>query len=392
MIFAASVVGALFAVMVDPPLERWRTRLMFILCCGAAVLAKNVAGVLPVVIWGLTLLARDRSGWPGAIRWCQVGAGILAIVLPWHLYQAVVHPQWFWADYVQVQLLGFGLTPPAQSSAESNLWFYSKRIFLTDPFLVLFALSALPALLADLRKRRPVPAVLLLCWFVTMCVSLIAFGYRNLPYALNLIPPLAVLGALYAPGGVWRIPVLCVVLAGKALLPTAPFGLPVRAPEPIPSVEAMQHYAGMSRPNELIFVSPDDEFYSSTLRLPRIRYAFLDPSGVVIRYAPHFAYLGITVTVDQFLHYEALREGFTRRLQEWGVSTAEPLATAIVAKSESEIVRLAESCPHADFFLPSALLARVESSIRQTHLVVPAGHGRVFLLARETYASHRAGF
>ena len=294
-----------------------------------------------------------------------------------------------WADYVQVQLLGFGLKPSSQSTSESQLWFYGKRLASTDPILIAFAALGLPALWKDLRERRSSAAVLFVCWIIVMSGALLVFRYRNLSYALSLIPPLAALGALYAPGGSWRILVLSAAMVGKMFFHEAAFGLPQEAAEPIPSAAALRAYAERDRPHDLIVVAPDDEFYSATLPLRHVRYAFMDEDGVVVRYAPHLAYLGVTVSVDEFLYWEKLYIDHRDRLHTWGSGT-KPLATAIIAKSSSDVGRLAAGRPQSDFFLPQTLLTTLPQEALSNHEIVPAANGRVFLLAREAVSADRS--
>ncbi len=386
MLFAAGVAAALFTLHLDPSLARVRSRCVFAVCSAAGFLAKSVAGFIPLAIWLLFGVLRRGEPRPSLARVVQVCIPVLLLVAPWHVYQIAVHPQWFWADYVQVQLLGFGLQPPAQSTAEPQLWFYVKRVSIIDPILICFAVLAVPAFWRDLRQRKSANALLLAVWLVVVATALLTFRYRNLPYALNLVPPLALLGASYSPGGWWRILPLCAALAAKTVFAGAVCGLPIKATEPIPSAAPLRAYAHRGRPNELIIVSPDDEFYSSTLHLSRLRYAFIDPNRLVIRYAPHFAYLGITVTVEQFLRFDDLRGKFLERLRAWGVQSSEPLATSILAKSAEEIVRLADARPQSDFFLPSDLFGALSTNTLATHEVVFTPNGRIFLLARQSRA------
>jgi hypothetical protein len=376
MLFAASVAAAVFVIRFDHTLTGHRSRWLFALCCAAGILTKNVAGLLPFAIWMVFCVFR-RVPWRVMLE-SVVPVALFTFVLaaPWHLYQLAVHPEWFWADYVEVQLLGFGLRPPVQSSAEPQLWFYWKRLFITDPILVVMALMALPAIWRSIRRRESdeaVDATLLVSWLGVMTFALAAFGYRNLPYALNLIPPLAVMAALFMRGGSWRIVALAGVLVVRLSLYTT---------DPIPSAAALDSYAERGRTNDLIIVAPDDEFYSATLGLPNVRYAFIDNEGIVERYARHLVYLGVTMKAEQFVELERWRDIYSERLRAWGVRTTQPLGTAIVARSQREVGMLAARSVTTDFFLPEELLAVLPPGTRSTHSVVPAANGRVFLLAK----------
>ena len=78
-----------------------------------------------------------------------------AMIAPWHIYQLIAHRQWFWADYVQIQLLGYGIQPPGAGSPESQAAFYFKRLAASDPVLGILLLTALPFLILALRGRKP---------------------------------------------------------------------------------------------------------------------------------------------------------------------------------------------------------------------------------------------
>lgn len=389
MLFVACFASALWTIHKDHWLDLPRTRWLFVTCCACGILAKNVAGLLPIIVWVLFAVwskeAGQRLSWR---RVAEVVAGVILFTAPWHVYQMAVHPQWFWADYVQVQLLGFGLKPPAQSSHETQLWFYAKRLFLTDPLLILFTVAAVPAFVAQLRqKQKRADALLIASWLLVMILSLALFRYRNLPYVLALIPALALLASLYSPGRSWRVAVVAVALLIKVVSPGEVYGLPLTATEPIPSASALKAYADRGRSNDLIVVAPDDEFYSATLGLPAVRYAFVDPNGVVVNYAPHLAYLGVTVSVEQFLAFNSLRDQYAARLKQWGAKSSEALGTAIVADSTSELERLIASRSQTDFFLPGDVFDSLPVQLTATHDIRPAANGRVFLLARPATSS-----
>ena len=76
----------------------------------------------------------------------------------------------------------------------------------------------------------------------------------------------------------------------------------------------MRAYYDLHREAELIVVEGDDEFYSATLPLPHVRYCFLDQRGWTQRFAPHYVYLGITLTAEQFAALPAGLAEFEERL------------------------------------------------------------------------------
>ncbi len=129
---------------------------------------------------------------------------------------------------------------------------------------------------------------------------MLAFRYRNLPYALPLIPALALTAVEYAPRfkARWAWPALAVsaALLFIWLVPVDRWA----APPPIPEARALREYYERGRPQWLFNVAPADEFYSFALPGLRVRYVFVDPAGVVVKYAPHYAWLGITMTGAEF--------------------------------------------------------------------------------------------
>ena len=392
MLFVFWVISALYCLYRDPALENRRFRVGFAACTAAAIMTKSLAGLIPLIVLALRALIwrKDEVSWARA---AQLIAIVVGLAGPWHLYQMLVHPQWFWADYVQVQLIGFGTHPPAQSSDESQIWFYFRRLWDSDPVLMGLAILSLFPLLRKLYQRESLDsallAALLSAWIAVVMGALLAFRYRNLPYALYMIPPLAILAAVYPPR--WlifskyaRTALLSAVFLAKVIFPSQPWGLPLGSAQPLPSAAAIRSYSEQKRPNELIVVSPEDEFYSSSLSLPQVRYAFVDPSGVVASYAPHYVYLGITVTAPEFIHISDLQSEFLTRLRGWGMASSEGLATAIVMQSEADVVELVRARPSSDFLIPSRI---AESLPLETASEALSGHsvknteGAWFLLA-----------
>ena len=72
---------------------------------GLAVMTKWFAGVLPLalLLWAM----------PSLRRWLEAGVGFALVVSPWHLYQLLANHDWFLAEYLGVELLGFALNAPA---------------------------------------------------------------------------------------------------------------------------------------------------------------------------------------------------------------------------------------------------------------------------------------
>ena len=382
ILLAAAMTSALGTLACDPGLEKRASIVVFGASLAAGIMAKNAAGILPVFVLAvLYLLTRRR---PGAGVWKALALAAL-LAAPWHIYQVMVHGQWFWADYVKIQLLAFGLNPPAQPAPEGHAVFYLKRLWLTDPVLSLGAAAAVPVLLRAVWQRKA-EAALLTAWIGVVAVALAAFQYRNLPYLLQLIPPLSLVAAEYSPLAFvkWR-PVMVVVLGaafcGKASFAQSGWGLSYTRPAPLPAAAALLWYAELDRANELIAVDSDDEFYAAVLPLPRVRYCFIDPNHVVLRYAPHYGTLGITVSAAQFGQLDRWEPQFLGQLRDWGLDSTEPIATGIYAESAEDVLRMIATHSGSDFYLPKELMGTVQAARDTAHRIYPLSNGRFFLLA-----------
>jgi hypothetical protein len=157
-----------------------------------------------------------------------------------------------------------------------------------------------------------------------------------LPYLLYAIPPLCITSAVYALPRLITRPALAVValvaaFGVKAASPSEAWGVPYGSVEAVSSAKWFRWYAEQRRPNELIAVNSDDEFYGTALPIPKIHYCYLDPDQLASRYAPHYAFLGITVSTAQFLDLDRWEPQFRERLARWGLASSAPIATNIMS-------------------------------------------------------------
>lgn len=388
MLLAFAMIGALWTFDDDPELARPRSVFLFGGFLAIGMMAKNVAGLLPLAVVVLAcLLYRQRPPLVNLAKSCAVTALLIA---PWHLYQVISHPRWFWADYVKIQLLEFGLNPPAQPSDDGPVWFYLKRFVLTDPLLALLSVAALPFLVRAVRAGKR-EAALLLSWIMVAGGALLVFHYRNLPYLLYSIPPLCIAVAVYVVPRIARRPqfaafALAAIFCYKAVDGSQVWGLPFRSTASVSSANWFRWYAKQQRPNELVAVNSDDEFYATALPIAKIHYCYLDPGQLARRYAPHYAYLGITVDTAQFNHLERWEPEFRERLLDWGLHTVSPIATNIMAASVKEIVDLVETHAHSDFYLPASIVAALSTDVISARRLVHLSADRFFLLAPDSEA------
>ncbi|PYT26321.1 MAG: hypothetical protein DMG57_22280 [Acidobacteria bacterium] len=124
MLLVASTTGAVASLYGDRTLSRTSSFWGFALCTAAGVMAKNVSGGLPVLVVLLYCVLAPKNERPRLSRIASNRGSARAH----DLYQIFVHPKWFWADYVEVQLLGSGISPPGQMSGDGPVWFYLRRL------------------------------------------------------------------------------------------------------------------------------------------------------------------------------------------------------------------------------------------------------------------------
>jgi hypothetical protein len=327
---------------------------LFGVATGAAIMTKALAGLLPVII--LVLFWRKRF-------WLACGIAA-AIAVPWHLYQLYAHPHWFWAEYVLGEHVTWGFNAPHQTTGESQLGFYAKRLLLLDPVLLV-------ATIAAIRRSR-----LLLTWAGVLLVTSVAWQYRNAAYLLPLVPVMAIMAATAIPKR-FAHPALAVaagIFVLKVFMPQATWGIPFSPESVNPSHAALDAYAAKHRANELILVEPDDEFYSADLALPRVRYVYVDMRPERPKMPLDFEYLGITVTAAEFAKLDVRK--YAPRLREFDLDSTAPVATVILARSAEEVGSLIDANPSRDFFVPPEFASPAHDRWQ------PSG-ARVFLLARE---------
>lgn len=369
---------AMLALVVDPLLDRLSSRVCFGVAAGSAVMAKSVVGVLPIVALLLYAVVLDVIHRPGIRRVVQPMLIALVIAAPWHLYQMAVHGKWFWAEMFQQQLVSVGVT---ESTGESGLpLLYLRRLLEMDPVLCLLTAFALAGAIRAFRQRDAIAAVTL-SWTIVVVCALAAFRGRSVSYLVLLIPVLCVLAARYPLRFLdRRWPVMVAVLVGafgiRAAVDGHSWSMPYSV-TPIPTDAGMRWYYRQSRDTELIVAEPDDGFYSMTLPLKRVRYAFV---GAGTGLAPYFSYLGIAVTVDQFRQLPTLAPVFSQRLASWGVFSTEPIASTIVLSSADGIRALVHARPDADFNIPDGWESMLPPEMKGSYDTWPSAH-RLFLLA-----------
>lgn len=389
ILLVACLVLAFWAFSLDTTMQNRRAFYGFAIGVALAILTKSIAGLLPFGVVGLFWLVARPEDKPRIWRVVQAGMVALAIILPWHLYQLMVHYQWFLAEYLGVQLLAFGAKPP-QTSQENQILFYLTRLVYSDPELALIAALALPALVMALRKRTDTLAILLSAWLVVFSAALLIFQYRSVQYMLPLIPALAIVAASYLPALQRRatLAILCAGFAVKAAKPNAVWGLSYASGNTLPTAAALSRYCEQRRATDLIVLDPDDEFYSAVLPLEHVRYGWIDPLESNFALQPHLHWLGITLTADEFRKKGS--DGiYVQRIRSWGLDNPKPIGTGIFAHDIGEMQLLIAARPQSDFLVPRTWLN--PDSIGG-HDIAPASRDRVFLLSKTRPATSVQGW
>src|SRR5260370_36248266 len=119
ILLAVFSTAALYCVVLGPLLQRRSTFLGFSAATAAAIMTKSVAGIIPILVLLLAALWSprvQRLPFRPIVQSCLLTGLFIA---PWHVYQLIAHPRWFWADYFQLELLRIGLQPPVPTTLES---------------------------------------------------------------------------------------------------------------------------------------------------------------------------------------------------------------------------------------------------------------------------------
>jgi 4-amino-4-deoxy-L-arabinose transferase-like glycosyltransferase len=373
------LVSAMCVIAGDPVFQRRWTAIAFGALSGAAVMTKSAAGLLPLLILAVYwMLAgrKERPPWPRVALAFVVAAMVAA---PWHIYEFAVHRDWFVAEYIRFQLLGSGVTAPSRYTEDSNFWFYFRTLLRTDPILLVLWLTSLPWTVIAWKRSNQPQARLLAAWFLVSAFCLGIFGTRAAYYLLPLLPVLVLMSAEFSPLLRGRLAwVTCGVLV---LL----FGvkLDYRA-QSVPPAHALDRYSQLRRTNELLIVSPDDEFYASVIDLPKVRYVYLaplDPSKT----SEFFYRLGMILSSQQFCSLDALMPVYEQRLRSWKLPDGlHPEGTLIDSGAVSELAELIRCSPDRDFMLPEDLRDVARAAAANTHTAAETQSGRFFLLSNNT--------
>jgi hypothetical protein len=310
------------------------------------------------------------------------------VATPWHLYEFVVRRDWFLAEYVRFQLLGSGVTAPSRYTSDTNFWFYLRTLLRTDPILLALWLTGIPWVMLAWKRSEKVQARLLAGWFLIAALGLGVFGTRAAYYLLPLLPALVLISAEFSPLLRGRLAwvtcgVLVLLFGVKVWSDDSSWGLSYGA-QSVPAARALDSYSHLRRTNELLIVSPDDEFYASVIDLSKVRYVYLaplDPSKT----SEFFYRLGMILSSQQFCSLNALMPVYEQRLRSWKLpDDLHPEGTLIDSGAVSELAELIRCSPDRDFMLPEDLRDVARAAAANTHTATESQSGRFFLLSNNT--------
>ena len=385
MLLTLWITLAAFVLGQDLRLQRRWSAFAYGALSGAAIMTKSAAGLIPLMVLGLYWLVAGKQERPAFRRVLIACGSAVVVAAPWHVYEFVVHRDWFVTEYLKIQLIGVGIALPAPAG-EPKLWFYLRALALSDPVLAVLSLTALPALAMAWKGGL---ARLLTSWIAVVAICLAAFSNRSTYYVLPVVPALALLSARFSPlvrgrRTAWLATgILLAVFCVKAGVPDRVWGLDFRQGTTVRAASALDAYARLNRANELVVVSPDDQLYSSVIDLPKVRYAWIAPS---IDYfdTPRFLYwLGIIVTADELCR-PVNDPLYAQRLRAWGAPDSSAMATVAMARSGRELADAIRCSPQRDFFLPDDMESLAREAGLPAHRLVRLGAERFFLLATDS--------
>ncbi len=363
IVLAATTLIALAALIRDPALARRGPCVLFMLAIAAGVLTKSIAGVLPAIAALLFAAVATQRPLAQLRRTALLTGGAILLACPWFVYQIMAHRQWFEADvYFQIVKVG---VESSRSSMPGHIQFYLWRFLYAGPLTLLLSVSAVPALIAESRRRDPL-ALVLLCFLTVLTAALLCFRFESETYITPLVPVAIVIAATRSPLLARRVAVpICALIViafiVKAANPSQAWGLSYESGSTVPASAVLSSYCEERRGNGLYILDVQDQFYALALPLPQVRYGWLDPSGEIPKIRPHLAYLGIVqdaAATSETTLYAA-------RLRAWGVNNPEPLGTAITAKTIQDLVALVLAHPDSDFLISPAIAAALRG--RQPH-------------------------
>lgn len=252
--------------------------------CGLAILSKGLAGLIPVIVGTISLVALPGLG--------SAGIGGLAIFLgvgflvaaPWYIYEAVTNTSLFWSTFVQQQTFARVVSHLEDNRRSGN---YTLRTFMVEtrfwwPVLIALAGIIYVEIRGGIRgavNRIPPSVMLWVLWAATAlgaaCAVQTKLGWYILP---SLIPVALLAGsilgyALNAKGRYRGVPAFVGTLSMLLILLSVPnrwrnISNVVRTER----VRSMPSYFMAMRARELASRNGGGELYFAGIPLPTMVY------------------------------------------------------------------------------------------------------------------------
>ena len=203
---------------------------------------------------------------------------------------------------------------------------------------------------------------------------------------MPLLPVLVLMTIQFSPLLRGRLTWLgfAVVIVGFGISASDEISMLRNGPRAAPSASALDKYSHLRRANELLIVSPEDEFYASVVDLPKIRYVYLTPLDAT-KTSEFFYRLGMIVSGDEFCSLPRLLPVYEQRLRAWKLPDGlHPEATLIDSGAASQLAALIRCSAERDFMIPDALRGIAVGSDGGTHTATVSQAGRFFLLSRNS--------
>src|SRR6202022_3826446 len=194
--------------------------------CGLAILSKGIAGLIPLIVVTISILAIPGFTSIGADGLVLFLGAATAVAAPWYIYQVVFNWSLFWSTFVKQETLlrVASHLEDERKSASYSLQAFCGEIRILWPVLILFAALAFTQLRHGVRatlQHIPPAIAVWTIWVVlalgAACVVQTKLGW----YVLPALIPVAMLtgsirGRAFTETGSARVTFAC--LASVALL------------------------------------------------------------------------------------------------------------------------------------------------------------------------------
>ncbi|MFO0949438.1 MAG: glycosyltransferase family 39 protein [Planctomycetota bacterium] len=199
----------------NDPRWHWLAGIFF----GLGIMTKGAAAGLALVVQGsYMLLAGERRPMRQPEWWLSLGLGV-AIALPWHVHQAVVHGEAFWKEYGSRHFSQFfmDIHPEESITPAKPLFYWNYLLHKQTPWgwlsLVILGLAA-----GFTAWRRDRALALAFCWGASIPIALSFSRAKWGWYLVPAYPGIALTAALLvAKTPLWRSRSSSILLAAAAI-------------------------------------------------------------------------------------------------------------------------------------------------------------------------------